>query len=78
MDMRELASASTEVRPQSRVLAPFRPDDRKLAQRIAALRSRGIVVIEDLPGHARFRAELGCDRVLVQRSGRWVVEKNKD
>ena len=78
MDMRELASASTEVRPQSRVLAPFRPDDRKLAQRIAALRSRGIVVIEDLPGHARFRAELGCDRELVQRSGRWVVQKCKD
>lgn len=77
MDMRELAAASVEVQQQTRVLAPLRPDDRKLAQRIAALRSRGIVVIEDLPGHARFRAELACDRELVKRAGRWVVQKCK-
>ena len=77
MDMRELAAAANEGRAPSRVLAPYRPADRALTQRIAALRSRGIVVIEDLPGHARFRGELECDRELVLRAGRWVVQKRK-
>ena len=77
MDMRELAAAANEGRAPSRVLAPYRPADRALTQRIAALRSRGIVVIEDLPGHARFRGELECDRELVLRAGRWAVQKRK-
>jgi ATP phosphoribosyltransferase regulatory subunit len=75
MDMRELAAAGGETPAMSRVLAPYRPADRALTQRIAVLRSRGIVVIEDLPGHARFRGELGCDRELVRRGGRWVLQK---
>jgi ATP phosphoribosyltransferase regulatory subunit len=75
MDLRELAAASSEVERQSRVLAPYRPADGLLQRRIAALRSRGVIVIEDMPGHARFRAELGCDSALVRRSGRWTVQK---
>lgn len=75
MDMRELAAAGGEARGLSRVLAPYLPADRALTQRIAALRSRGMVVIEDLPGHARFRGELDCDRELVRRAGRWVLQK---
>jgi ATP phosphoribosyltransferase regulatory subunit len=78
MDMRELAAASSVEHAPSRVLAPYRPADRALTQRIAALRSRGIVVIEDLPGHVRFRGELGCDRELVQRAGRWIMQKCKN
>lgn len=78
VDLRELAAAGTEVRPVSRVLAPYRPADRLLQQRIAALRGRGLVVIEDLPGHARFRRELGCERELVRRGGRWVLQKCND
>jgi ATP phosphoribosyltransferase regulatory subunit len=46
-----------------------------LQQRIAALRGRGIVVVEDLPGHARHRLELDCDRELIRRKGRWVMQK---
>jgi hypothetical protein len=57
------------------VLAPYRPADRALQQRIAALRGRGIVVVEDLPGHARHRSELSCERVLVYRNARWVIQK---
>jgi hypothetical protein len=34
------------------------------------------VVIADLPGHAGARGELGCDRRLVKRDGKWVVVKN--
>lgn len=75
MDLRELAAAGDIMPRRSQVLAPYRPADRALQQRIAALRSRGIVVVEDLPGHARHRAELACDRALVQRKGRWVIRK---
>jgi len=39
------------------------------------LRGRGEVVIEELPGHAGARAEPGCDRRLVLRAGKWVVER---
>ncbi len=75
MDLRELVAAGSPIPAQSRVLAPYRPDDPALQRRIAALRARGSVVIEDLPGHARFRGELGCDRMLVRRAGRWVIQK---
>jgi ATP phosphoribosyltransferase regulatory subunit len=75
MDLRELVAAGSNVSRQSRVLAPYRPGDRALQQRIAALRGRGMVVIEDLPGHARHRADLGCDRELVRRKGRWIIQK---
>ena len=75
MDLRELAATGAQVPPGSRVLAPYRPNDRALRQRIAALRGRGTIVIEDLPGHARYRAELGCDRALVRRAGRWIIQK---
>lgn len=75
MDLRELVAAGGGAKPAARVLAPYRPSDTALQRRIAALRARGIVVIEDMPGHARFRNELGCDRVLVRRQGRWIMQK---
>lgn len=75
MDLRELVAAGNDTSRQPRVLAPYRPDDRALQQRIAVLRGRGMVVVEDLPGHARHRAELACDRELVRRKGRWVIQK---
>jgi len=75
MDLRELAASGAAAGPLSRVLAPYRPADRALQRRIAALRSRGVVVIEDMPGHARFRDELGCARELVRRAGRWALQK---
>lgn len=77
MDLRELVAAGDAVPPPPRVLAPYRPADRALQRRIAALRARGIAVIEELPGHARSRGELGCDRALVRRGGRWVVQKSR-
>ncbi len=75
MDLRELAASGADAGPQARVLAPYRPADRALQRRIAALRGRGVVVIEDMPGHTRFRDELGCARELVRRSGRWILRK---
>lgn len=74
IDLRELAAAGGHEPAPSRVLAPYRPQDRALQQRIVQLRARGLVVVEELPGHARFRRELGCTRELVRRSGRWVLQ----
>lgn len=75
MDLRDLVATGSTTKPLSRVLAPYRPADRKLQQRIAGLRGRGVVVIEDMPGHARYRDELGCNRMLVRRAGRWIMQK---
>jgi ATP phosphoribosyltransferase regulatory subunit len=74
MDLRELAAVRPNGDTRLRVLAPHVPGDRDLQRRIAALRARGMAVLVDLPGHAGTRKELGCDRRLVQREGRWVIE----
>lgn len=76
MDLRELAAGAGVLR-ESRVLAPYRPQDSALQRAIAGLRARGTVVIEDLPGHSRFRGELDCERALIRRNGRWVAQKIK-
>jgi ATP phosphoribosyltransferase regulatory subunit len=73
MDLRELAQASPDGTSRSRVLAPYAPQDADLQRAVNALRSRGIVVIVDLPGHAGARDELGCDRRLAKRNGKWQV-----
>ncbi|MFN7086890.1 MAG: ATP phosphoribosyltransferase regulatory subunit [Burkholderiales bacterium] len=75
MDLRELAQASPGGAARGGVLAPYAPRDAALQRRIAALRSRGTVVVVNLPGHAGARDETGCDRRLVRRAGKWVVER---
>ena len=72
IDLRELAGAAAPVKPHERVLAPV-SRDAKLAKKIAALRARGVVVIEELPGHGSFRGELGCTRQLAKKAGAWVL-----
>jgi ATP phosphoribosyltransferase regulatory subunit len=75
MDLRELASARPNGGAKAGVLAPYKPNDVTLQKRISALRARGEIVIVDLPGHAKTRDELGCDRRLVRRDSAWVVVK---
>lgn len=77
MDLRELVSASPDGKAKSGILAPYLPREAALQRRIDALRTRGEIIIEDLPGHAGKRAELGCDRRLVRRAGRWIIERLK-
>jgi ATP phosphoribosyltransferase regulatory subunit len=77
MDLRELAAVSPGASGRAAIRAPYRPRSGALRRRMEALRGRGEVVIEDLPGHARARAELGCDRRLVLRAGKWIVQKLK-
>ena len=73
IDLRELAGAAAPQAAREPILAPCANGKSKLAAKIEALRRAGEVVIEELPGHARDRKELGCTRRLVQRRGAWVV-----
>jgi ATP phosphoribosyltransferase regulatory subunit len=75
MDLRELAALGGVERPRACVLAPYAPDDAGLQRRIKALRGRGTAVVVDLPGHAQAGGESGCDRRLVRRQGKWLLEK---
>jgi ATP phosphoribosyltransferase regulatory subunit len=78
MDLRELAAVSPGDTARACVLAPYAPNDAALQRRIAALRSRGAAVVIDLPGHAQAGGDSACDRRLVRRQGKWLLEKLKN
>ena len=73
MDLRELAALSPGNDARACVLAPYKPDDSALQRRIALLRARGTAVVVELPGHAD--GESACERRLVQRQGKWMLER---
>jgi len=73
MDLRELAGAAAPAKARSAILAPAARDV-KLAKKVAALRAAGQIVVEELPGHEKFRAELGCTRRLAKKDGVWTVQ----
>ena len=75
MDLRDIANMGGAAEPRDAVLAPYLPRDAALQRRIAVLRKASDIVIVDLPGHEKSRDELGCNRKLVLRNGKWVVEK---
>jgi ATP phosphoribosyltransferase regulatory subunit len=72
MDLRQLYGLLPQQALPGGILAPHR-DDAALQEKIAQLRGAGNIVVVDLLGDAAHRAELGCDRELVQRDGVWVV-----
>ncbi len=72
MDLRDIAGIAADVEPASAVLAPV-SDDSELKAQIAALRCRGEIVKQALPGHDGTWREAGCDRQLILRDGRWQV-----
>jgi ATP phosphoribosyltransferase regulatory subunit len=74
LDLRELAGLVAPAPGARSILAPCVPRDVSLQQAIAALRERGEIVIVDLPGHEPTRAELECDRQLVLRGAKWIIE----
>ncbi len=73
IDLRELAGAAAPAKARERILAPAVKSDLRLARKIAALRARGVVVIEELPGHEKSRSELGCTRRLAKKDGAWMI-----
>ena len=75
MDLREVVAAAPVAEARAAVLAPYLPQDAALQRRVAALRKAGEIVVVDLPGHEKSRAELGCDRCLQRVNGQWKVVK---
>jgi ATP phosphoribosyltransferase regulatory subunit len=75
MDLREIATLSPAPAPRRAVLAPYAPKDAALQRRVARLRADGTTVLVALPGHPDAADELGCDRRLVKREGKWIIQK---
>jgi ATP phosphoribosyltransferase regulatory subunit len=75
LDLRALAPYLQAPAGVPGILAPYGADP-ALAEKIAALRSAGQVVVVELPGQEAYRAETRCDRRLVLKHGVWEVEKN--
>ena len=72
IDLRRLAALAPPTPRRAAILAPCRADA-SLDEAVAKLREAGEIVIADLPGHQAARAELGCDRTLESKDGRWQV-----
>jgi ATP phosphoribosyltransferase regulatory subunit len=75
MDLREIVAVMPVLPMREAVLAPYLPHDAALQRRITVLRKAGEVVIVELPGHDKARDELGGNRKLALRNGKWIVEK---
>lgn len=73
MDLRELARPTTLTSVPSAIFAPYLADDKLIAE-IQRLRGKGEIVWCDLPGHAD--EDKRCDRMLVLRDGKWIVDAN--
>jgi ATP phosphoribosyltransferase regulatory subunit len=70
MDLRQLVGLMKDEGPVSAILAPHDDDD-SLRAMIEKLRGEGQVVVVALPGHDA--SELGCDRKLEKKDGKWRV-----
>lgn len=77
LDMRALLNLLPMPGLAPGILAPYEAKNAALQAKIDVLRAGGEIVVVDLPGHEQHRAELNCDRVLVNQGGAWeVVAKN--
>jgi len=72
MDLRSLAALAPRPDVREAILAPSL-DDPTLAEAIAKLREAGHVVVVDMPGHEDAVGELGCERRLEKKEGKWRV-----
>ncbi|MBX3677225.1 MAG: ATP phosphoribosyltransferase regulatory subunit [Rhodocyclaceae bacterium] len=73
MDLRELSQLDAVADLPRAIMAPP-GNENDLRATIAALRAKGEVVIEALPGHDGTWTEAGCDRQLVLRAGKWTIQ----
>jgi len=73
LDLRDVIANQPPVRGARGVLAPRAGPDAALERTVASLRAAGEIVVRELPGHERDRAEQDCDRELTQVDGRWEV-----
>jgi ATP phosphoribosyltransferase regulatory subunit len=72
MDLRQLAALSKDAPKRKAILAPC-SEEAALQEAIRGLRDAGEVVVVDLPGHEAARDELGCNRTLEKKDGKWRV-----
>lgn len=73
LDLREISQIDSSDSSHGGVLAPM-VDDVGLREAVMRLRDAGEIVIEVLPGHDGTWLETGCDRQLVSKNGKWLVE----
>ena len=74
-DLRQWLRVSAASAPAlAGILAP-NADDTTLQDEVARLRAEGQRVVTRLSGDKSPASEFGCDRELVKKGGRWVVEK---
>lgn len=73
LDLKALVAVVAPRALQAAIRAPWR-DDASLNAAIAALRTRGEVVVCVLPGHESEVDEFHCDRELIEVGGQWVVQ----
>ena len=74
LDLRVLARLGTPLPAPGAILAPWPVEDAVLQAEIERLRGAGEIVVAALPGHADGGREAGCDRRLVRRDGKWIIE----
>jgi ATP phosphoribosyltransferase regulatory subunit len=74
-DLRELMLLSQRsfVHSRGSIFAPA-GEDGELWSAVTALRQSGERVVHALPGQEGAAAEMGCDRVLVNEKGQWLVK----
>jgi ATP phosphoribosyltransferase regulatory subunit len=73
-DLRQLSKLRRS--PDTRAGGVYAPakDDASLAHEIARLRAAGERVVKQLPGDDSSATDYGCDRALVWKNGKWLVE----
>jgi ATP phosphoribosyltransferase regulatory subunit len=72
MDLRQLASLAPKPERAEAILAPSL-DEPDLKEAIAKLREAGHIVVVEMPGQEPHRGELGCERKLEKKDGKWRV-----
>jgi ATP phosphoribosyltransferase regulatory subunit len=72
IELRELAQLVPDDAPSPAIRAPWALDA-SLAAAVRALRDRGEIVVQVLPGHEHEQQEFQCDRELVRADGHWVI-----
>jgi len=73
LDLRELARLMPVAERKGAIRAPW-SRDAGLLLKIAALRSEGEVVIQNLPGHENEQDEFDCNRVVVFDGEQWILQ----
>ncbi|MFY9327721.1 MAG: ATP phosphoribosyltransferase regulatory subunit [Georgfuchsia sp.] len=73
MDLRIISQLSPQEQESFAILAPWN-NDNQLSIEVLRLRELGEIVWRQLPGHEGTQDETNCDRQLVLRDGKWLVE----